>query len=179
MIRIDVSKFDKVAISLVARFPYGWRPFFECMSYIGHPVSTSLIGLVVAIYGVVQHKPAIFLSGASIWLALIISTIFKHIIERSRPITEYVAAMHIPSFSFPSGHTTGSTVAFGLLAYYAYHLLPQPFNYVLLALFIMIIIFVGISRVYLGAHYPTDVLGGWILGGIVLAIVIFGIRPLA
>lgn len=179
MISISVTKFDKVAINAIARLPAYLHPFFEFISYVGHPITTCSLGFLIVVYGFIQHKPAILFSGASIWLALIISTTLKHLVERSRPFTEYVAAMHIPSFSFPSGHTTGSTVAFGLLAYYAYYLLPQPLNYILLVLLVALVILVGVSRVYLGAHYPTDVVGGWILGGIVLGIVIFVVKPLA
>jgi len=133
---------------------------------------------MIVIYGLLKHKPMIILSGTLIWLALIVSTALKDITERTRPLTEYVTRMFVHSFSFPSGHTTGSTVAFGLLAYYCYHLLPSPLNYIALAFFTLLILLVGISRVYLGAHYPTDVIGGWILGGIVLGIVIFVIKPL-
>jgi membrane-associated phospholipid phosphatase len=178
MIGINVSKFDKAAIELVSRLPPGLRPFFELISYIGHPITTSFIGFTIAVYGVFKQKPAIVLSGAFVWLALIISTIIKHAIERSRPLTEYVASMFVHSFSFPSGHTTGSTVAFGLLAYYGYHLLPSPFSYIAVVALILLILLVGVSRVYLGAHYPTDVIGGWALGAVVLGIVIFVIKPL-
>jgi undecaprenyl-diphosphatase len=178
MISISVSKFDKVAINLVSQLPSNLRPFFEAISYIGHPITTSLIGGLIVTYGILRHRSPITLSGALVWIALGISTFLKHIVERSRPITDYVAHMRIHSFSFPSGHTAGSTIAFGLLAYYAYYLLPSPFNYVCLVLFIMLIFLVGLSRVYLGAHYPTDVVGGWILGGIFLSIVIFIIKPL-
>jgi undecaprenyl-diphosphatase len=179
MVSISVSKFDKAVINFVSRLPSGLRPVFAAMSYIGHPITTSLIGGTLAIYGILQHHPAVFWSGSLIWVALGISTILKHVVERSRPITSYVARMRIPSFSFPSGHTTGSTVAFGLLAYYAYHLLLDPFSYILLVLFIGLIFLVGVSRIYLGAHYPTDVAGGWTLGVVFLYIALFIIKPLS
>lgn len=178
MIRLYVSKFDKDITRLIAHLPESWRPFFELISYIGHPVTISSIGLLVVMYGIFKHKPMIALTGTFVWLALLISTALKLLIERARPLTDYVAGMHIPSFSFPSGHTTGSTIAFGLLAFYSYYLLPRPFNYICLAVFSLLILLVGISRVYLGAHYPTDVIGGWILGGVILCVVIFVIKPL-
>lgn len=179
MISITVSKFDKVAIALISRLPSGFRPFFRFISQVGHPTTVSCIGFVIVTYGIIQQESALFFGGVSIGIALIISTILKHTIERSRPLTEYVTMMRIPSFSFPSGHTTGSTVSFGLLAYYASYLLPQPFSYILPFLLMTVVVLVGFSRVYLGAHYPTDVIGGWLLGIIVLCIVIFGIQPLA
>lgn len=179
IINIAVSKFDKIAINLLARLPTGLRPFFRIISHIGHPIPTSCIGGGIALWGVVQHTPALFFSGVSVWVALLISTVLKRTIERSRPLTEYVTAMRIPSFSFPSGHTTGSTISFGLLAYLAHALLPHPLNYIAFFPLTALVILVGLSRVYLGAHYPTDVVGGWALGGAILAIVIFVIKPLA
>lgn len=178
MISIAVSTFDKRAINLVSRLPPSLRPFFRIISHIGHPIPTSCIGGGIALWGIVQHSPALFFSGASVWIALLISTVLKRTIERSRPLTEYVTAMRIPSFSFPSGHTTGSTVSFGLLAYFAHGLLPHPFSYIVFLPLAALIILVGLSRVYLGAHYPTDVVGGWALGGIILTSIIFVIKPL-
>lgn len=179
MIHITVSKFDKEVIGLISRLPSLFRPLFKLMSHIGHPIITSSIGGVIALCGILQHAPVLFFSGGSIWIALLISTILKRTIERSRPLTEYVAAMRIPSFSFPSGHTTGSTVSFGLLAYFACILLPHPYSYIVCLSLAAIVVLVGLSRIYLGAHYPTDVVGGWALGGIILGVVIFVIKPLA
>lgn len=178
MIVLNISKFDETTNKLISNLPTGLRPFFELISYIGHPITTSSIGFLIVVYGLLKHKPTIVISGTLVWLVLIVSTTTKNIIERTRPLTEYVAGMHFHSYSFPSGHTAGSTIAFGLLAYYCYHLLSSPLNYITLAIFTSIILLVGVSRVYLGAHYPSDVIGGWILGGVVLCTVIFIIRPL-
>lgn len=178
MASVIFHKFDSAVIKLVSTLPSALHPFFVGISYIGHPITTSFIGFAIVLYAFLKHHPKILLSGTLIWAALIVSTALKHLTERARPLTEYVAGMQIHSFSFPSGHTTGSTVAFGLLAYFGYHLLPAPLNYTALTLLVLLVVLVGVSRIYLGAHYPTDVIGGWLLGGAALCIIIFVIKPL-
>lgn len=179
MIRINVSKFDEAVVRLISHLPPELRPFFTIISGTGHPVTISCIGLGVVGYGVLQHMPTIALSGAFVWLALVVSTILKRVIKRTRPLTTYVAGMRFHSFSFPSGHTMGATTAFGLLAYYGTHFLSSPLSSVILALCVLLIFLMGVSRVYLGAHYPTDVIGGWLLGAMILGLVIFVVEPLS
>lgn len=69
-------------------------------------------------------------------------------------------------FSFPSLHASNSMITFGFIANY----IKEKGIYILSAI---IILLVGFSRVFLGVHYPTDVIGGWILGIAVLLIVLF------
>jgi membrane-associated phospholipid phosphatase len=89
----------------------------------------------------------------------------------------YVAHMRIHSYSFPSGHSFGATVFYGLLAYLAWSRLPHPWNLLVVLLLVLLIILVGLSRVYLGAHFPSDVVVGWLLGGLSLFVIIKYIRP--
>lgn len=101
----------------------------------------------------------------------------KLLLHRDRPLTEYVAQMHFETFSFPSGHSTGSMVAYGLLAYVAWQIAPSPWNYIAVAIGVGIILLVGVSRIYLGAHFPSDVVAGWLLGALGLFVIIFVIQP--
>lgn len=179
MSRVKVTTIDEAITRLIAKLPKSSRPFFMVMSRVGHPITICCIAGVIVAIGLLQPTPITMLSGAFIWVAILISTVLKNTTKRSRPLTDYVAGMHIRSYSFPSGHTTGSTITFGLLAYYALHLLALPLGYFVLALASFLILSIGVSRVYLGAHFPTDVIGGWMLGTTMLAIVIFVIRPLA
>lgn len=147
------------------------------LTYIGEPIVTIGIGIVVMVYGL-TYRTRLLWAGAMVPLTLFVGSGLKLLFERARPMTDFAASMHIQTFSFPSGHSSGSMIAYGLLAYIAFMKLPQPYNYILAVPLIALPFLIGLSRVYLGAHFPSDVLAGWLLGGLALLIVIFVIRPL-
>lgn len=101
----------------------------------------------------------------------------KFTFQRERPATGYVEEMLIQSYSFPSGHSAGSMVTYGLLAFLALHALPAPWGVVCAVVLGLLILSIGISRIYLGAHFASDVIGGWLVGAIGLAIIILLIKP--
>lgn len=177
--RTIIRHFDTKLVDLITGLPISWQPFFIFITNLGHPAVPVGIGLAVLIVGAVQSNVRLALSGVTIWAALAMGSILKLLINRPRPITEYAASIWLDKLSFPSGHATGSTVAYGLLAYFAWQLLPQPWNYIVVALLGLLILLIGVSRVYLGAHFPSDVIAGWLLGGAALLIIIFVITPFA
>ena len=89
-------------------------------------------------------------------------------------LKELVVVWHSHSnMSFPSGHAYTSVVIFGLLYYLAPILFPWRRAVPLVRVSsLSLIALIGLSRVYLGAHWPSDVLGGILVGGIVLALLI-------
>jgi membrane-associated phospholipid phosphatase len=94
--------------------------------------------------------------------ALVLNQGMKIIFTRPRPIL-WPSLLHENSFGFPSGHALGSIVLYGLLAYfYAIHRPHQAKGiYVWAAILIGLI---GFSRLYLGVHYPTDIMAGYLTG---------------
>lgn len=174
-----IHRFDTSLTGYVTAWSASLKPFFLFVTALGDPLLTAGIGLVVVIWSMVQSNARLALAGAAIWLVLGLGSLLKVVFARVRPETDYAANMLIQTFSFPSGHASGATVAYGLLAYFAWQLLPQPWGHVVAGLLVGLIVLVGISRVYLGAHYPSDVVAGWLLGLVTLLIVIVFVRPLA
>lgn len=115
--------------------------------------------------------------GISVLLALLINLFItnislKNIIARPRPFHVNPELMtlikHPSSFSFPSGHTSGSFTA----ALVLFHLMPKKIGVPAVVLATMI----GFSRMYVGVHYPTDVLGGIVVGIIASTVAILVVR---
>ena len=136
---------------------------FTWMSRIGSPTSMAVLGAVGAVVLLVRREPrmcvtwvAAFAGSAVLERALII------LIHRSRPAYA-TAQLTNQSFSFPSGHAMGSFIGFGMLVYVvaAHWRMPRRIRLPLIVAAAIIVLLVGVSRVYLGAHYPSDVLGGY------------------
>lgn len=174
----SLRQFDVYFTELILKLPVSWQPFFLGVTNLGDPIVTIGIGVVVAVFGYLHANVRLIFSGAMIWITLVAGGILKLLFGRARPLSEYAANLRVDTFSFPSGHSSGSMIAYGLLAYLAIKFLPDPLG--IIAAFVCggIIFLVGISRIYLGAHFPTDVLAGWLLGAIALIIIVFCIKPL-
>ena len=168
--------FDHKITTLVQAWQ-GLGGFFSLVTHLGHPLVVFSIGVMVAIVGGVRSNLRLILAGGLVFVAMGASSVLKLVLHRQRPLTDHVFHMFSPTFSFPSGHAVGSMVAYGLLAYLSWAYLPQPGGIVISGFFMLLILSIGLSRVYLGAHYPTDVLAGWLLGLMALAILIFVIKP--
>ena len=106
-----------------------------------------------------------------IWAGPLLSWILKFLIARPRPEGFLLEGYSLPpDFSFPSGHVVFYTIFFGLVAIYSKYLpnLSNSGRKILFAVSGFLIVLVGISRVYLGVHWPTDVIGGYLLGFTIL-----------
>jgi undecaprenyl-diphosphatase len=95
----------------------------------------------------------------------------KSLIQRPRPAGDLVNVFEIlTSYSFPSGHVMYYTIVFGFVGYLAYTLLKRSMKRSLvLGVSGAFIALVGVSRIYLGQHWASDVLGAYLLGGLILA----------
>jgi undecaprenyl-diphosphatase len=106
----------------------------------------------------------------------IIDAGLKSWFERPRPLLRD-SAIHESNMSFPSGHSLGSLVTYGLVAYFivqARH--KHPLRWFAIPCAAILVLLIGLSRIYLNAHYPTDVMAGWVLGGCWLATCVTGVE---
>lgn len=98
---------------------------------------------------------------------ILLNRIIKLIIKRPRPSTDIL--MHYGSYSFPSGHSSAAVLVLGCLILLTWQVAKRQWvRYALTTFFVLLIIAIGFSRVYVGAHYPSDVLAGWCLGTFVV-----------
>jgi len=167
--RNAIRKFDRDVAASISKLPKWSKGTMEFFTLLGQPPFTVGIAAAVLGYGSALSKSHYVIAGSVAIGTLLLTTILKIFLRRARPVNDYVRNMLFQTFSFPSGHAAGSLVSFGLAALVIDARWPELGA----AAFICSIIlsfFVGVSRVYLGAHYASDVIGGWIVGaaGLVL-----------
>lgn len=167
-----LHSFDKRVATQVALLPEWMNPYMKASSFMGLPAVVVTASLVIAVGCYLKGLKNISLAFALSACALGVNTIIKLGFQRPRPDTLYVKSMAIKSYSFPSGHAFGSMVFYGLIAYLCYRHLDRPFNIIAPGVLGALIFSIGLSRVSLGAHFPSDVLVGFALGAIAFALII-------
>jgi undecaprenyl-diphosphatase len=136
---------------------------------LGATWAVTTVAVVVLIVGLAVNRPRLGLTAAlTISLASIGNSLLKIGFARARP--ELIEPIVVErGFSFPSGHAALSMVAYGVVAVLIWRSSIAPWaRRAAVALLGLIILAVGLSRVWLGVHYPTDVLAGWTLGALVV-----------
>ncbi len=145
--------------------------FLDALSWPGFPPQSFVIPVVIVafIWALGLHWEAVAGLVAAVSSAAL-GGVIKTLIQRPRPTANLVHVFRIlNSYSFPSGHVLFYVVFFGFLFFLAFALLkPSPVRTILLAFFGLMIALIGISRIYMGQHWASDVLGAYLLGSLAL-----------
>ena len=124
------------------------------------------------------------LAGRHAWLALVVggavalrsfSPVVKAMIDRERPEAGAVDVVYrLQDPSFPSGHVLGATLLYGAIIYAVEIAVPVYWlKRAIQGLLVAGIVLMGYARMELGAHWPTDVVGGWVIGALMLSALIW------
>jgi len=183
MVTQDVVAHDGIAVidPRLERFVVMHRTaaatgLMRSVTWLGSSVVLTPLVLLVGGFFIVRradHRPFAMLA-ASLLGAVLLSDIVKPLVHRPRPPARFdISAHHVTGFSFPSGHATEALAVWGMLALLAAAKMPRR-RYVPIVLSILVVALVGASRIYLGAHWLSDVLGGYALGGMWLGALVAG-----
>ena len=152
--------------------------FFRAVTILGDPLPLIVLvgATALVLLGRGRHWPAVFV--AATVLAFPLNLLIKEIIRRPRPGDDAAnILLAVVGRSFPSGHAMTTVVSYGFLAFLAWVLPARPVTRVALVLLISLVPFlVGLSRVYLGVHWASDIIGGWTAGLLCLLVLVLAYR---
>lgn len=152
----------------------GVTRFMKIISTVGgswYVLGAAAMAASVILYRQKQHYWDAVLVQVCLWGGFLFNYVLKCVFKRERPSLERL--VDAAGFSFPSGHSMVSFAFYGLLLYLLYINLPRAWSRGASMLLIScLIMLVGISRIYLGVHYPSDVAAGFAAGGAWLAVCI-------
>ncbi len=146
---------------------------FKTITFFG---STLFIVLLVifflAFFIIRKEKKKGYLVAGTLIISTVLNNVIKIIVRRARPTV--LALVTETTFSFPSGHMMASVSMYGILLYLVLKSSINKKIKIILAIILSILpILVGISRIYLGAHFATDIIGAMILSTIILIIITY------
>jgi undecaprenyl-diphosphatase len=157
---------------------YQSEPFRSVMEWFsnmfgGWRAASLVIGISLIVWWRAGIREAIlFPAGALLWF---INEALKFLIGRPRPSSDQVLVLVSDTNNgFPSGHSFFAILILGLLAYVLFIKLKHRSVKILsLTILVFGVLLVGLSRIYLGAHWPSDVIGGYLFGGLFLTFLIW------
>ncbi|MDO8579935.1 MAG: phosphatase PAP2 family protein [Candidatus Omnitrophota bacterium] len=161
-----------------------WVSFMTWISLPGDSsISTISVGLLFLLFLLSKNKREAFYV-LLVFIADLLTNLFKIIVDRPRPTNDLVDILSISTFpSFPSGHVVHYVVFFGFLLISMLYVknFPRALRLFIIYGSLLLILSIGTSRVYLGAHFTTDVIGGYLMGLIFLSAIVYcytrGINP--
>ena len=148
-----------------------FAPFMNILSWAGFGPQVMVITAIVIllIYGLGLHWEAVMALVAAIF-STAINLLVKDLVQRPRPTAAVVSVIDtLKSYSFPSGHVMYYLGFLGFIGFLVFSLLKPSLKRTLLLVLIGIpVVLIGISRIYLGQHWASDVLGSYLLGTLTL-----------
>ncbi len=171
-----VSGLDQPVLNaaIALRTPF-WNSFVTGFTNLGDTPAMVVIGLLLTagLYYRYRRRTIWVLMLVAAAGSLTFTVVGKALVGRNRPATDFAVPPYEPSYSFPSGHTLNSTVVAGMLAYLVVWLAAHVRARVIaVAAAIAWAVGIGLSRVFLGHHWLTDVMFAWLFGLAWLALLV-------
>jgi undecaprenyl-diphosphatase len=172
-----LSALDLAFIDALARsVPGGIVQAAALLTRVGDPSTLGGLGVAVGAALLLRRRVGLMVGwSAAVGGNGILNPALKQFFARIRPL-HAAEGGSAPGFSFPSGHSSGTVVVFGMLAYLGLRLLPTRWHLPVLLAAVLLAFSVGVSRVILRLHYASDVAAGFASGTAWLAFCVTGIE---
>ncbi len=172
----DLALLDQPVLDAMVASRTGWlNTLIGGYTHIGGPIVSPIIAIIVVVIMCRVWRswlPATLMVAAALG-SLTVTFVGKDVIDRVRPPFEFAIAPFESTPAFPSGHALNAVVVGGIIAYLLYrHFEARSARIITVVLAVVYAVTMGASRVYLGHHWLTDVMTGWLLGGAWLAVII-------
>lgn len=170
VIFIDIAKdvLEKEVLfidTIISQFVYSFRTpvlteIMRFVSFLGGKFLILACTITVGLLVWKKHKRETILFIFTILVGLLLNNVIKVLLQVSRPNISPIDAFD--SYSFPSGHAMNSFIFYALLSYFMFHFTRNKKLSILFSVLTMSLVFlIGLSRVYLGVHYPSDIIAGF------------------
>ena len=157
LITNDNKYFDNYIINLFKYKSDILTNIMKIITFLGSALSIILLTVLLII--VVKGKRNKILILINVIVTTLLNQLLKNVFQRGRPIDSIIEES---GYSFPSGHSMVSMAFYGFLIYLVYKS-NIKYKGLIIGLLSVLIVLIGTSRIYLGVHYPTDVIGGFTL----------------
>lgn len=158
----EIMKGDIVGYEFVSKYLIsdGFTPIAKGITHLGGVYGIGIVTAVLLL--VLKEKREKILVLVNLFLVVALNQCLKQLVQRPRP-TEY-RIIDQAGYSFPSGHSMVSMAFYGYLIYLIYqHIGQSLWKWIGIAALGALILSIGVSRIYLGVHYTSDVLAGFLL----------------
>lgn len=160
----NIDWFDKAGVSIIRGTERAeLTAIMKFFTFIGAGVPIFIITALVALmlfFAFKYRGELVFFMGVVIGSALL-NDVLKLLFQRARPTLNRI--VEAEGFSYPSGHSMAAFTLYGVLCYLLWnHSRTLSTRILLLATVTILVLAIGISRIYLGVHYPSDVVGGYL-----------------
>ncbi|MDR7078098.1 undecaprenyl-diphosphatase [Neobacillus niacini] len=166
-----IVDFDHAVISAVQsqESPFLTR-IMEFFTMIGSTLAVVIICLLILffLYKVLHHRHELLLFIVVVAGSPLLNHVLKEIFQRARP--DLHRLIDIGGYSFPSGHAMNALTVYGILTFLLWrHIFNRTGRSLLLLFSTFVVFMIGVSRIYLGVHYPSDIIGGYLASGFWIA----------
>ena len=157
IMKCDVIGYNFIKTHIISDF---MTPVAKTITWFGSATCLILLCFLILVFN--KNKKINIAIIFNLGICTILNLMLKNILQRPRP-TEY-RIIDERGYSFPSGHSMISMAFYGLIIYLIYkNIKNKSLKWILIILLSILILFIGISRIYLGVHYVSDVLGGFLV----------------